>query len=172
MSFKVGDRVEVLTPADGASYSSNNVGEGTVLSIEHGNYKVKVDSNAKAWFYRENQLRPLGTTEATPKPSIKVGDQVRLTGVVTAAYESGTVGVQVDGMAFGTISISDIDRLEVIRQPFKRGEVVWPTEGGEYDESWFLVSDEAEGKVLAVATDPEEYQHIVALDVDDYERRP
>lgn len=116
-----------------------------------------------------NDFRKSFTAER--KPSIKVGDQVRLTGVVWLVDSSG-VWVDFPGADHPQRVKAPFDAIEVIRQPFKRGEVVWPTEGGEYDESWFLVSDEAEGKVLAVATDPEEYQHIVALDVDDYERRP
>lgn len=167
MSFKVGDRVEVLTPADGASYSSNNVGEGTVLSIEHGNYKVKVDSNAKAWFYRENQLRPLGTTEATPKPSIKVGDQVRLTGVVWLTDDSGA-WVDFPGTDHPQRVKAAFENLEVIRQPFKRGEVVYPK--ARPDTEWMIVADEQDGQALAVVA--EEGWKVVKLKTQGYERRP
>lgn len=97
------------------------------------------------------------------KPSIQVGAQVRLTGVV-ASRDGGFVWVDV---GFQRLCIEHEETLEVIRQPFKRGEVVYRP--NENIPCVVLVS-ESNGKV--VLTEAREGAYAREMDADKYERRP
>lgn len=107
---------------------------------------------------------------------ITVGTQVRLTGVVWLVDSSG-VWVDFPGADHPQRVKAPFDAIEVIRQPFKRGEVVWFTGpllsiGGDDgdDGSRVVVTDEADGKVLIVAPQDESIAYLSPAE--DYERRP
>jgi hypothetical protein len=110
---------------------------------------------------------------------ITVGTQVRLTGVVVNVDIQGYVDIHLegDGGAATSITPEAAKYIEVIRQPFKRGEVVWFTGpllsiGGDDgdDGSRVVVTDEADGKVLIVAPQDESIAYLSPAE--DYERRP
>jgi DNA-binding beta-propeller fold protein YncE len=109
--------------------------------------------------------------EPTPTPSITVGTQVRLTGVVKygADADGDLITIESDGLVF----VVPVAALEVIRQPFKRGEVVWftgPLLVDGDDGSRVVVTDEADGNVLIVAPYDEATAYLQPAE--DYERRP
>jgi hypothetical protein len=83
-----------------------------------------------------DQLKP------TPAPSITVGTQVRLTGVVVQV-EKGYLDIHLDGDGGGVTCITPeaAKYAEVIRQPFKRGEVVWHAadDEGKADGATYVV---------------------------------
>jgi hypothetical protein len=110
-----------------------------------------------------DQLKP------TPTPSITVGTQVRLTGVVVNVDIQGYVDVHLDGDGGGVTSITPeaAKYAEVIRQPFKRGEVVYFKRG---DDPCVVVEDESGNRVLLVEPLPDEKAEYVYAD--QYERRP
>lgn len=105
-------------------------------------------------------------------PSITVGAQVRLTGVVEMAYYDGSAAIVFEGGETSTnMDAREMKHAEVIRQPFKRGEVVWAI-NDPISDPWLLVADEKDGKALAVLESVQSGHTVVALNVDRYERRP
>lgn len=118
--------------------------------------------------HRETQRHVDFRQASTPKPSIQVGSQVRLTGVVTGVSEQLEVAtMDVDG---STSEVeADFSALEVIRQPFKRGEVVYHV-GDPDSEVRTVVTDEKNGHVLLAR-----HLHgseVMVWSVEDFERRP
>jgi hypothetical protein len=152
--YKVGDRVEVLAPAEGVGdWDKNNIGHGTVertSTDKSGSVQIKVDTNDYAWWYQlENVrlLRPINEpTETTP--SITVGTQVRLTGVVTGRLNEEEEVVWVTANDFSCPI--PVGALEVIRQPFRRGEVVWSVGAVNTGEQYVVFNDEFEGRIDVV----------------------
>lgn len=174
MQFKVGDRVEVLRPAEGTiSTEANNIGLGTVERLGSDNsIKVKVDTNESGWWYERGDVRhAVEEIEIHPTPSITVGTQVRLTGVVTEVFESeGTAQISI---ADGPRVSVRTEAIEVIRQPFKRGEVVWLREvagKAEGPEPYVVLNDESLG-LIDVACCRTGF-HIANDSAEAYERRP
>lgn len=174
MEFKVGDRVEVLEPADGVGITQeNNTGLGSVVRVDkHGcQLEIKVDDNDRAWWYGLDKVRR-AMTVPKPTPSITVGTQVRLTGVVINSTNE-QCWVSVFGADVGQegllIFYDPFDNLEVIRQPFKRGEVVWSV-NSQIDEAFVVVNDEQQGMVDVTCC---RNGHFTACDsASIYERRP
>jgi hypothetical protein len=112
-----------------------------------------------------DQLKP------TPAPSITVGTQVRLTGVVRDRNDS-VAAVAIAGMAGdnSTIAWVMLDQIEVIRQPFKRGEVVYQPTTFQGGEGAVVVADEANGLMLIAV--PETDCTVQEVEAKHYERRP
>lgn len=151
-------------------------------AFQEGDTNEDPDSYAvaleKAVDARRESLKPM-STEPTPTPSITVGTQVRLTGVVRAEKTQGQGDVMVDVGCHVSIPLGvggmcicvPADALEVIRQPFKRGEVVYPKgEQARPDTEWMIVADEQGGQALAVVA--KEGWKVVKLETQGYERRP
>ena len=110
---------------------------------------------AQAVDARREDLKP---TEPTPTPSITVGTQVRLTGVVTGSWGPKGDQVMVDvGCDIGlplnvggnSITLKP-EHLEVIRQPFKRGEVVYSCGAVATGDQYVVFNDEFEGRIDVV----------------------
>lgn len=129
-------------------------------------------SQAEADRMRGDKIREelYGVKYATPTPSITVGTQVRLTGVV--GDKDGDKRIRVD---FGEDAEDEwawipckAKCLEVIRQPFKRGEVVWDNDA---DQEYVITGDEDEnGKVYAVLSN--RVAAVVNVSASIFERRP
>lgn len=114
-----------------------------------------------------------------PQPSIQVGAQVRLTGVVTylenVAGGNGCGVLLTGGEHDSYLSEEERQHIEVIRQPFKRGEVVYALGLEESphlaDFPWLVVVDEnAVETGMVTLADANGAPHTV--DATRYERRP
>lgn len=167
MQFKVGDRVEVLTPAEGVGKEfSNEVGVGTIKAIGNDlSVKVELPGNFHSWWYKPEQLRhAIEEIEIHPTLSITVGTQVRLTGVTMSSGKDGeVVTIESDGFVFGV----PVGALEVIRQPFKRGEVVYFEDHGI---ACVVLEDEQNGRMLLI--EASEGKYATYVDAANYQRRP
>jgi hypothetical protein len=68
LNFKVGDRVEVLEPADGVLDATRGPGTVVAEADNEGDIRVRRDgpsgSDEPAYVYGPEQLRPLGRTPA------------------------------------------------------------------------------------------------------------
>ena len=110
------------------------------------------------------------------KPSPKVGDRVRLTGVVLDdPYEDSRVlTISVDGAEDsprGRVVVAP-EHLEIIRQPFKRGEEVFEREVPHDAMSWTVTSDEDTGGTFYVVQSNLEGVQVQMRLADEFERRP
>jgi hypothetical protein len=96
--------------------------------------------------------RGIDPTE-NPTPSITVGTQVRLTGVVRQVQPNGAIGVDVYVGCQNGLHWFRPEEVEVIRQPFKRGEVVWSCGAVATGEQYVVFNDENNGRVDVVHCD-------------------
>jgi hypothetical protein len=187
MKFKVGDRVEVLSGPAHVDHPEA-IGPGTVeyASIDESflggeSYRVAVDAVSDYWFYSRDQLRPLDESSVVEieigKPQPKVGDHVRLTGVVVSVdFDGGCNLLLTDGRNDTYVSVAEAGHLEIIRQPFKRGEVVWvigermtpDTHLGPY----IVVKNEDEDSGDLFVVGDRHGDEVFCGDPYDYERRP
>lgn len=116
-----------------------------------------------------------GTINLHPTPSITVGTQVRLTGVVVTDEPDidGDYAVAVEGARKSYNKVwfnpTDFRNLEVIRQPFKRGEVVYNRDESE-PEPFVVLNDESLGMVDVACC--RTGFHIANDNPEAYERRP
>jgi hypothetical protein len=152
MQFKVGDRVEAIKGPSNTEHD-DYVGPGTIVAVRQGNrcdedVQVDLDMGEKSWWFAEESLRPL---KPTPTPSITVGTQVRLTGVVTGKLNEEEEVVWVTANDFSCPI--PVGALEVIRQPFKRGEVVYSCGAIAAGERYVVFNDERDGFVDIVHCD-------------------
>ena len=112
---------------------------------------------------------------ATPTPSITVGTQVRLTGVVVRQEViDDAVWVAVKG-GFSTDAevLIQPEHFEVIRQPFKRGEVVWSCGAVATGIAFQVLADETDsGDVLLIKESDEGGNRSFVAHHSDFERRP
>jgi hypothetical protein len=99
------------------------------------------------WF---DKCSMLDNSKPTPTPSITVGTQVRLTGVVREVQLNGVVGVDIYVGCQGGLHWFKPSEIEVIRQPFKRGEVVWSVGAVNTGEQYVVFNDEFEGRIDVV----------------------
>lgn len=181
MQFKVGDRVEAIKPPNGVEDSeADQIGLGHLTAINPDGqfgetHAVRLDSGDE-WYYSEDRLRhAIEKIEIHPTPSITVGTQVRLTGVVENVSADGYwVNVHLDGSENEKVYVNVTwNGLEVIRQPFKRGEVVYLETEATKDVPCRVLEDEnaySEGLILLVAESVgSKAEYVLATD---YERRP
>jgi hypothetical protein len=109
---------------------------------------------------------PPTTVADLTTPSITVGTQVRLTGVVRLVDSAGA-WVDFPGADHPQRVKAPFDAIEVIHQPFKRGEVVWSVNSGDM---FVVFNDERDGKVDVV--DCTAGMSGLEEEAIDYERRP
>jgi hypothetical protein len=151
MEFKVGDRVEAIKGPSNTQHD-DYIGPGTITAIRTNNRQgedcqLDLDMGEKAWWFAEESLRPL----KTPTPSITVGTQVRLTGVVAHMYRDGYLDIQLVGDEGNTtVTPEAAKHIKVIRQPFKRGEVIWSVGAVNTGEQYVVFNDEFEGRIDVV----------------------
>lgn len=112
-------------------------------------------SQAEADRMRGDKIREelYGVKYATPTPSITVGTQVRLTGVVSEVDSAATarhIGVKFGNSEDEPLLWFSAGEVEVIRQPFKRGEVVWSCGAVATGEQYVVFNDETNGRVDVV----------------------
>jgi hypothetical protein len=128
------------------------------------------------WF---DKCSMLDNSKPTPTPSITVGTQVRLTGVVVNPLpESDTVIVCIQGASHGITMNPNIEisksRLEVIRQPFKRGEVLKAINTALWDTADYLVvvDEDSEENVVVLSLHSPHGQRPKDANATHFERRP
>ena len=167
MKFKVGDRVEAIKGPSNTGHSAY-IGPGMVTEVRYNSkcdedYALSLDMGEEGWWFAEESLRPI-----RPTPSITVGTQVRLTGVVSE-FRGSEVVVNVGDGRMNTSICLNPHYFEVIRRPFKRGEIIYHV-GDKDSEPRTVVRDEAEGFVLLAR-----HVHgteVLEWDATSYERRP
>jgi hypothetical protein len=141
------------------------------------NYAQALERTVDAMSATQKTTQPAVEEIEIGKPRPKVGDHVRLTGVVVSVdFDGGCNLLLTDGRNDTYVSAAEAGHLEIIRQPFKRGEVVWmigermtpDTHLGPY----IVVKNEDEDSGDLFVVGDRHGDEVFCGDPYDYERRP